>query len=95
MSFIKQVFIKLILLTLITFSTNVFADNHDKENKEEALPLNDPFVGDSSFSGGVKVITEGAESLSEQKKLKERKHGFQIYLFVAQYQARVRIFMPT
>ena len=69
MNFIKQVFIKLILLTLITFSTNVLADNHDKENKEEALPLNDPFVGDSSFSGGVKVITEGASSLSEQKKI--------------------------
>ena len=29
-----------------------------QENKEEPLPLNDPFVGDSSFSGGVKVITE-------------------------------------
>ena len=69
MSSFKQVFIKLILLTLITFSTNVVADNHDKENKEEALPLNDPFVGDSSFSGGVKVITEGASSLSEQKKI--------------------------
>ena len=69
MSSFKQVFIKLILLTLITFSTNVLADNHDKENNEEALPLNDPFVGDSSFSGGVKVITEGASSLSEQKKI--------------------------
>ena len=69
MSFFKQVFIKLILITLITFSTNVLADSHDKENKEEALPLNDPFVGDSSFSGGVKVITEGAASLSEKKKL--------------------------
>ena len=69
MSFFKQVFIKLILIALITFSTNVLADNHDKENKEEALPLNDPFVGDSSFSGGVKVINEGASSLSEQKKI--------------------------
>ena len=69
MSFIKQVFIKLILLTLITFSTNVLADNHDKENKEEALPLNDPFVGDSSFSGGVKVITEGGAPSTERKRI--------------------------
>ena len=69
MSFFKQVFTKLTLIALITFSTNVLADNHDKENKEEALPLNDPFVGDSSFSSGVKVITEGASSLSEQKKI--------------------------
>ena len=63
MSSFKQVFIKLILLTLITFSTNVLADNHDKENKEEALPLNDPFVGDGSLGGGnsVKLIAGSEE----------------------------------
>ena len=50
----------------------MFADNHDKDNsskesKEEPLPLNDPFVGDSSFSGGVKVITDGENSIAEKK----------------------------
>jgi Tfp pilus assembly protein PilP len=50
----------------------VFADNHDKDNsskesKEEPLPLNDPFVGDSSFSGGVKVITDEENSIAEKK----------------------------
>ena len=50
----------------------MFADNHDKgnsskESKEEPLPLNDPFVGDSSFSGGVKVITDGENSIAEKK----------------------------
>ena len=37
--------------------------------KEEPLPLNDPFVGDSSFSGGVKVITEDGNSLAEKKRI--------------------------
>ena len=36
--------------------------------KEEPLPLNDPFVGDSSFSGGVKVISDSPEQ-SEQKRI--------------------------
>ena len=50
----------------------MLADNHDKDNsskesKEEPLPLNDPFVGDSSFSGGVKVITDGENSIAEKK----------------------------
>ena len=35
--------------------------------KEEPLPLNDPFVGDSSFSGGVKVISEDESSLTKKK----------------------------
>ena len=71
MSFFNKLLKKLVFVTLLIFSTNLLADNHDKNNssKEEALPLNDPFVGDSSFSGGVKVITEGASSLSEQKKI--------------------------
>ena len=71
MSFFNKLLKKLVLITLLIFSTTLLADNHDKNNssKEEALPLNDPFVGDSSFSGGVKVITEGASSLSEQKKI--------------------------
>ena len=46
-------------------STQLLAD--DNKSKEEPLPLNDPFVGDSSFSGGVKVISEGTSA--EQKRI--------------------------
>ena len=75
MSSFKKLPVKLFLATLIVlFSNNIYADTHDKDkssnqNKEEPLPLNDPFVGDSSFSGGVKVITEDGNSLAEKKKI--------------------------
>ena len=75
MSSFKKIFVKLLLTTLIVlFSNNIYADTHDKaksssQNKEEPLPLNDPFVGDSSFSGGVKVITEDGNSLAEKKRI--------------------------
>ena len=45
-------------------SNQLLAD--DNQSKEEQLPLNDPFVGDSSFSGGVKVISDGK---TEQKRI--------------------------
>ena len=45
-------------------SNQLLAD--DNQSKEEPLPLNDPFVGDSSFSGGVKVISDGK---TEQKRI--------------------------
>ena len=69
----RELLIKLFFTILVAISsTNVSADNHDKDNsskesKEEPLPLNDPFVGDSSFSGGVKVITDGENSIAEKK----------------------------
>ena len=75
MSSFKKIFVKLLLTTLIVlFSNNIYADTHDKDksssqNKEEPLPLNDRFVGDSSFSGGVKVITEDGNSLAEKKRI--------------------------
>ena len=71
MSFFSKILTKLVLVTLLIFSTNLFADNHDKNNssKEEALPLNDPFVGDSSFSGGVKIIKEEGAPATEQKRI--------------------------
>jgi hypothetical protein len=47
-------------------SSQLLAD--DNKSTEEPLPLNDPFVGDSSFSGGVKVISDGTSS-TEQKKI--------------------------
>ena len=47
------------------------ADNHDttKSNvsKEEPLPLNDPFVGDSSFTGGVKILSESGNAEELQR----------------------------
>ena len=46
-------------------SNQLLAD--DNKTKEEPLPLNDPFVGDSSFSGGVKVISDGTST--EQKRI--------------------------
>ena len=73
MSSFREILIKLFFTILVAIlSTNVFADNHDKgnsskESKEEPLPLNDPFVGDSSVSGGVKVITDGENSIAEKK----------------------------
>ena len=59
MSFFR---IALLTLLLMSFSKIGLADSH-----EEPLPLNDPFVGDSSFSGGVKVITDGENSIAEKK----------------------------
>ena len=71
MNFFKKLVIA--SLALITFYTNAISDNHDivknNTNAEEPLPLNDPFVGDSSFSGGVKVITEDGNSLAEKKRI--------------------------
>ena len=75
MSSFKKIFVKLFLtILIILFSNNICADTHDKDNsssqnEEEPLPLNDPFVGDSSFSGGVKVITEDGNSLAEKKRI--------------------------
>ncbi len=40
----------------------------ENKSKEEPLPLNDPFVGDASLSGGVKVLSDGTTS-PEQKRL--------------------------
>ena len=74
MSFIRIAFCKLTLIFFILIGMPVLADSHDKEkktsiSKEEPLPLNDPFVGDSSFSGGVQVITSGEGADKERKKI--------------------------
>ena len=56
---------------LFILSTFANADNHDttKSNlsKEEPLPLNDPFVGDSSFTGGVKILSESGNAEELQR----------------------------
>ena len=70
MNFFKKLVIA--SLALITFYTNAITDNHDivknNTNAEEPLPLNDPFVGDSSISGGVTIITDD-NITSERKKI--------------------------
>ena len=53
------------MVLLLAMSTQLLAD--DDKSKEEPLPLNDPFVGDSSFSGGVKILSEGTST--EQKRI--------------------------
>ena len=72
MNFFKIFLLKFALI-LFLFPTHIlYADNHDtkkKVSKEEPLPLNDPFVGDSSFSGGVKVITDGTSNSAQKKTL--------------------------
>ena len=70
MNFIKITLYKLIFLSLL--SSSLLSDNHDTtnsstQNKEEPLPLNDPFVGDSSFSGGVQIISTNETSEQERK----------------------------
>ena len=70
MNFFKKLVIA--SLALITFYTNAISDNHDivknNTNAEEPLPLNDPFVGASSISGGVTIITDD-NITSERKKI--------------------------
>lgn len=72
MNFFKRLVIA--SLALILFYSNAVTDNHDivknnKSNKEEPLPLNDPFVGDSSISGGVTLITENNDSAEQRKRI--------------------------
>ena len=72
MNFFKILFLKVSFVLFFLISSSLFADSHDtkKVSKEEPLPLNDPFVGDSSFSGGVKVITDSASGGLEKKKIR-------------------------
>jgi len=65
MIFFRSLFFNLLVVLLMTMSSQLLAD--DNKSKEEPLPLNDPFVGDSSFSGGVKVISDGTST--EQKRI--------------------------
>ena len=74
MNFIKIFLFNFLLLLVFLLNSSLLAENHNKNtssktSKEEPLPLNDPFVGDSSFSGGVQVITTGETSEKEKKKI--------------------------
>ena len=66
MIFFRNMFFNLIVILLLAMSSQLLAD--DNKSTEEPLPLNDPFVGDSSFSGGVKVISDETSS-AEQKRI--------------------------
>ena len=66
MSFTKSLFNCITFLLVMFLSVELKAD--ENKSKEEPLPLNDPFVGDASLSGGVKVLSDGTAS-SEQKSL--------------------------
>ena len=71
MNFFKIILYKFLFLSLLT--TSLLSDNHDTtgsstNKKEEPLPLNDPFVGDSSFTGGVQIISNNETSEQERKK---------------------------
>ena len=65
MIFFRNLFLNLIVVLLLVMSNQLLAD--DSKSKEEPLPLNDPFVGDSSFSGEAKVISDGTST--EQKRI--------------------------
>ena len=74
MNFIKIFLFNFLLLLVFLLNSSLLSENHNKNtssktSKEEPLPLNDPFVGDSSFSGGVQVITTGETSEKEKKKI--------------------------
>ena len=66
MSFTKSLFNCITFLLVMFLCIELKAD--ENKSKEEPLPLNDPFVGDASLSGGVKVLSDGTTS-SEQKRL--------------------------
>ena len=71
MNFCRKYILRLSCLLLFLLSTFAIADSHDttssKTSKEEPLPLNDPFVGDSSFTGGVKILSESGNAEELQR----------------------------
>jgi len=49
-----------VLLFMSITPNNVIADSHDvNKNTEEPLPLNDPFVGNSSLGSGGSILSSG------------------------------------
>ena len=66
MSFTKSLLNCITFLLVKFLCVELKAD--ENKSKDEPLPLNDPFVGDASLSGGVKVLSDGTTS-SEQKRL--------------------------
>ena len=60
MIFFKTIALFLVLLFMSITPNNVIADSHDvNKNTEEPLPLNDPFVGNSSLGSGGSILSSG------------------------------------
>ena len=60
MIFFKTITLFLVLLFMSITPNNVIADSHDvNKNTEEPLPLNDPFVGNSSLGSGGSILSSG------------------------------------
>jgi hypothetical protein len=60
MIFFKTIALFLLLLFMSITPNNVIADSHDvNKNTEEPLPLNDPFVGNSSLGSGGSILSSG------------------------------------
>ena len=72
MIFFKTIALFLVLLFMSITPNNVIADSHDvNKNTEEPLPLNDPFVGNSSLGSGsgTSIISTGQTGEREEMSL--------------------------
>ena len=62
----------LLILSFLVFGNSVLADNHDSQNQDEEVPLNDPFAGSeaSSSSSGITMTVEDQEDENSLFKFK-------------------------
>ena len=62
----------LLILFFLVFGNSVLADNHDSQNQDEEVPLNDPFAGSeaSSSSSGMTMTVEDQEDENSLFKFK-------------------------
>ena len=62
----------LLILFFLVFGNSVLADNHDSQNQDEEVPLNDPFAGSeaSSSSSGITMTVEDQEDENSLFKFK-------------------------
>ena len=62
----------LLILFFLVFGNSVLADNHDSQNQDEEVPLNDPFAGSeaSSSSSGMTMTVENEEDENSLFKFK-------------------------
>ena len=62
----------LLILFFLIFGNSVLADNHDSQNQDEEVPLNDPFAGSeaSSSSSGMTMTVEDQEDENSLFKFK-------------------------
>ena len=62
----------LLILFFLIFGNSVLADNHDSQNQDEEVPLNDPFAGSEASSGssGTSMTVEDQEDENSLFKFK-------------------------